>query len=332
MGETINETDLPPADPEEMRQAVKAIQESEGLPLTEIAKLCGIAYGTLTPFMTNKYAGNNEGLASRIKRWIDSRTAHRRTKSILPKAPAFIATPTAVAFMASLEHAQAAPDIVVISGGAGVGKTSAICEHKRTAPNVWVVTARPSLSTVQPVLEEILAVLGVTERAPTRRTSAIIRRVDGTGGLLVVDEAQHLKTEALEELRSIHDATGIGMAFVGNESVYNRLEGQARQPQYAQLFRRIGLRTRRTQPLSADIAALADAWNVSGAAERRLLHTIGKKPGALGGLTKVMRLAHVFALGDADEDPPRITESHIARAWSRISDQPAETITVREGN
>ena len=34
----------------------------------------------------------------------------------------------------------------------------------------------------------------------------------------------------------------------------------------------------------------------------------------------------------ATPDQPPITESHIARAWSRISDQPAEAITVREGN
>lgn len=32
-------------------------------------------------------------------------------------------------------------------------------------------------------------------------------------GLLVVDEAQHLTTKALEGLRSLHDATGTGLAL-----------------------------------------------------------------------------------------------------------------------
>mgnify|MGYP000544120734 CR=1 FL=1 len=331
MGETTNETDLPAAEPEAMRQEVRALQEREGLSLADIAKAAGIPYGTFTPFMTGKYAGNNEALAGRVKRWLDSRISQRRHQSALPKAPGFIATPTAVLFMTSLEHAQAAPDIAVISGGAGVGKTSAICEYRRTAPNVWVITARPSLCTVQPVLEELLAVLAITERAPSRRTASIIRRVEGTGGLIVVDEAQHLRTEALEELRSIHDASGVGIALVGNESVYSKLDGNGRSPEFAQLFRRIGLRTRRKQAATQDIAALADAWGVAGAAERRLLHTIAKKPGALGGLTKVMRLAHMLALGEADGEPPLVTEGHIARAWSRISDQPAEAIAVAHG-
>src|ERR1035437_1267786 len=55
------------------------------------------------------------------------------------------------------------------------------------------------------------------------RVSAIM--ACGTGGLLVIDEAQHLSVAALDQIRSIHDATDLGIALVGNQQVYARLTG-----------------------------------------------------------------------------------------------------------
>lgn len=331
MGETaeaIETADLAPDDIERVRAAVKALQERESITGPRAAELSGVPYGTLSTWLTGKYAGNNARIAAQMQRWLDSWNSQRRTRAVLPRAPDFVATPSAEAFLASLELAQAAQVIAVISGGAGVGKTTAVREYQRSAPNVWLVTARPSIATMRPFQEEVMCALGISERIARRRAAACISRMRDTGGLLIVDEAQHLAVETLDELRSIHDAASIGIALVGNETVYSRLEGQGRTPQFAQLFSRVGRRTRRANPLKADIEALVNAWGVVEPAQRRLLRVIGGKPGGLRNIRMTMMQAHLLALGDGAEGV--ITEDRLARAYARISDTPVETLASRE--
>ena len=321
MGDTTTETpDAPPnAEHDKLRAAVR----TDGRPMTVISQEIGLAYGTFSVWMGGKDAGDNERIAQAVAKWLATRGARAAAREVLPRAPSYIATPSAKAFTTTLEYAQYAPDLVIISGGAGVGKTTAADEYRRGHPNVWLFTARPSFSTMQPMLEQLLVTLDTTERAASRRSGAIIRRMIGSQGLLIVDEAQHLQVGALDELRSIQDASGVGLALVGNETVYSRLEGQGRTPQYAQLFSRIGMRTQRATPLVADVDALIDAWGITNPGQRRTLRAIGRKPGALRGMTKVLRVAHMLSAGDAAE-PGVLTEDHIKAAWSRLSDTAVE--------
>ncbi|MFB9086111.1 AAA family ATPase [Erwinia tracheiphila] len=69
---------------------------------------------------------------------------------------------------------------------------------------------------------------------------AIRRKLRGTQGLLIIDEADHLDYPVLEELRILQEETGIGLALVGNHQVYARLTGgSSRSVDFARLFSRI---------------------------------------------------------------------------------------------
>ena len=76
----------------------------------------------------------------------------------------------------------------------------------------------------------------------------IVQRLQGTKGLLIIDEAQHLSLLALESLRSIHDATACGLVLMGNESVYANLSGR-RSAEFAHLFSRVGMVLKLENPL-----------------------------------------------------------------------------------
>ncbi|MFF6946943.1 AAA family ATPase [Streptomyces lavendulae] len=73
--------------------------------------------------------------------------------------------------------------------------------------------------------------------------------------LLIVDEAERLKTAALEQLRYHHDRTGTGLILIGMPGIEKRLA------RYPQLYSRVGF-VHHYKPLSTDEQAfvLARQW------------------------------------------------------------------------
>lgn len=312
-GETIG------AEPDEMealRAEVRRVASHERLAFARVAKEAGAASSTFSAWLAGTYGGDNARVAEQARRWLQARRTGELTRAAIPEAPPFQMTRTAEAFTGAFEQAQYAPDLVLIAGAAGVGKTSAAVAYRGRSPNVWLLTAEPCMGTPRQVLVELADLVGVPEVPSTTRLSrALAHRVRGTGGLVIVDEAQHLQAQALDQLRTLHDLAQVGVALVGNEQVYARIEGGGRRAEFAQLFSRLGLRLRRAEPLRADVDALLDAWGVEGERERRLLRAIARKPGALRGLTKTLRLAHVAAAGDGEA----LQERHLVAAWNRLS-------------
>lgn len=299
-----------------IREQVRDIMEREGLTQRRIATESGVAYGTLTPFLGGTYKGDLGRVAGELQRWLDQREAQAQTHAVLPKEPPFVRTSTAEDIFTILQFAQNAPDFGVVVGGAGIGKTRAITEYARRYPNVHVVTAEPKSSTPHNLLSLIAEEIGMVVSRADRLSREIAGKLRNTGGLVVVDEAQHLTSQALDQLRAtVLDRANCGVMVSGNESVYARLQGagEARNAQFAQLYSRVGMRKTQPTAKAKDIAAILDAWPITDDACRGLLTVIARKPGALRNMNKTIRLASMIAGGEA------ITPSHIKHAWSQLS-------------
>ncbi|MFZ5059001.1 AAA family ATPase, partial [Klebsiella pneumoniae] len=83
---------------------------------------------------------------------------------------------------------------------------------------------------------------------------ALRRRLDGTQGLIIIDEADHLGAEALEELRLLQEATRVGLVLMGNHRVYSNMTGGNRTVEFARLFSRIAKRVAINKTKKADVA------------------------------------------------------------------------------
>ena len=201
----------------------------------------------------------------------------------------FVETQSAELVISTLSYAKANGDFALIHGSPGTGKTSALRYFAGQYDHVWVATMTPSLSTVVPCLEEIAEAIGIKEPSGgARRIAQAIRaRVKNSRGLLIIDEAQHCKTAALEEIRSIHDATGIGIALVGNELVYARITGGGRLSTFAQLFSRVGVRLHLDAPRKRDVELIAAKHGITDESVLEVLERAGSTPGALRIVTKV---------------------------------------------
>lgn len=280
-----------------------------------IAREAGISSSAMNQWLSGKYAGDNDAIEIKVTKWLEQLQARRIAGDQMPVAPAWVNTPTGQRIIGALGYAQIAGDVAIVYGGAGLGKSTAIRQYQGTSLNVWHVTMSPATASVVTALEEICEGLGLSEQGGAAKLGrAIIKRIRGTNGLLVIDEAQHLSTQALDQVRSLHDATGIGLAFVGNTELYARMTGGNKAVSLDRLYSRIGKRLPLQRASTDDIHALIEAWGIDDTKCRATLVDIAKKPGALRTLTKVLRLA---AMNAAALQVPVCCE-HITGAWREL--------------
>lgn len=299
------------------RQLVAKVAEMatvNGWSKSEVARRIGMPDGTFSQWFSAKYEGRLDAQNAKVERWIASVEEMSGLAASVPVSPGFIRTRTAAEIIDTLVFAQMMPDFVTITAAAGTGKTMACRHFGDTRANVHMVTVSPHTKTVHGLLVEIATALDVTQHNPAKLVRAIGRRLERAGGgtLLIVDEAQNLIDQAVDQLRHFVDIYGCGVALVGNEEIYSRFTRRADGPSYAQIKRRIGKRVRLAKPRNEDIQALLDAWKIADPETRKVLAGIGLKDGALGQIDKTLKLALMTA---AASDEP-ITAQMIRAAWS----------------
>ena len=295
-----------------LRERARAAFAAGELSQARAAIEIGISDSALSQWLSRKYSGSDDAVSAAVQRWIETRVARARLTESLPADPEWFSTPSAEIIMAGLSYAQMAGDICLVYGSPGVGKTRAARHYATQYANVWVAQMFPTC-TLWSCLDRTARAVGL--RASHARSSRIeadlIERLNGSRGLLVIDEAHLLGARALEELRSLHDATGTGLALVGNPLLFSRLTGH-RAEQFEQLYSRIGKIVRLPRTTVADADALLAAWGIAGPGVRDTAHDIVRRKGGLRRLTRVLRWATLSARG-AD-----VTASHLAAAWKDL--------------
>ena len=296
---------------DQARAEIKGARLSQRQAAVEI----GCSDSALSQWMAGKYVGSDEALTKKVNRWLDLRAKRSRLADRMPPAPEWVETPTANRILGGLGYAQMAADLAIVYGGAGLGKSKAAARYQELNPQVWVATMTAGGRSMAGCLERAAMACGLrsVNMRPWRLEAEIADRIRGTHGLLIVDEAQHLDTRALEVLRGLHDQAGIGLALMGNELLYARLTGGRRSAEFAQLFSRVGKRVRLSQPTEADVGAILRAWSISGPRERVQALEISRQPGGLRGLTKALRLASMMAEGQT------VAAGHLKSAWQELA-------------
>lgn len=296
----------------DIRAGLRTLVENEETTFKQIALESGLSTGTISSFINDKYNGDNERVSQILQRWLEKYHAVAE----LPEPPRFVETQTVKQIWTSMRFASLTESIAVVCGNPGVGKTEAAREYRRTNNNVWMITITPSCASVLECLTELAFELGMND-APRRKgplSRALRRCLEGTQGLVIIDEADHLGAEVLEELRLLQESTRIGLVLMGNHRVYSNMTGGNRTVEFARLFSRIAKRTAINKTKKADVKAIADAWQINGEKELELLQQIAQKPGALRILNHSLRLAAMTAHGKGE----RVNEDYLRQAFREL--------------
>lgn len=297
-----------PAGGRDLRAEVRAVL-AEGLTQSKAARQCGMSGARLGQWLADKYKGDNAAAEAEISAWLDGRDARADVVRNIPDVAPFIETPTAMRIIHVLRYTHSGRDLGLVAGAAGVGKTTAVNQYVNVTPNAWRATMSPATAGLVPALEEVAAALTLESRGGAASTfRAVVTRVRDTGGVVVVDEAQHLCPAALDQLRAIGDAASIGIVFVGNQTTMERVTTQ--DATYAQIASRLGRRVNIKLTSQGDLRALLAAWGVtSEEVTRAACQIVQRDSGSLRDVVKCLRLAF------ADSENGNVSAKAVTDAW-----------------
>ena len=213
-----------------------------------------------------------------------------------PDASGFVLTPTAEAVISHLDYCQRYGELGLIVGNPGVGKTSAINHYARSNEHVTVVEMPhlpnrafgPALDAVCEGLSYKLYSRDYTCERATSLRKFLDRFWDGLDKhrpLIVIDEAQNLPKNMIDNLRSCWDSAQIGMVLNGNSDLRRRFQ-RFKYSSLAPFDSRAGMRLDLVEPNLGDVSAICHARAVQGAREATYLHQYAKT----GGLRRIAKI------------------------------------------
>lgn len=291
---------------------IKFIGETEKWSMAEVARRADVPSGTFNAWYHGTYNGRIENITEKALRFLTGYEQGKQMAAQVPTAPGWLPMPTALKVQTALLMAQQTPCMSIICAAPGTGKTMTARQFAKSRPHCHLFTARPATRSYQRMLMAIGAMFQIQASAAhlDRMIGEKLQR-NGHQTLLMIDEAQELDDNAINQIRHWLDEYGCGIALLGNMEIYRRIGGERPVPGFAQLHRRVGITVQETRPTRTDIKMLLDAWQVEDAGMRKLLTQIGQKPGALGQLTFTLQLASQLAAADFRA----MTSNDIRLAW-----------------
>ncbi len=308
------------------RAWLKEHKESNSLSWGGVSQRCGVPQGTLSAWIYGNYQGNSEKVGQKIFRYRQMVESQAEQAAASPgtatgKALGYVDMPTARRLKSLMIVAQSG-EMTVGATGPGTGKTMVSADYAACVSNVWTVSISPVTKSLAAMTSEVLrAVGGKVGSGWVRQMAAQVSdMVANRNGLLLIDEANHLEFEALEQLRAWHDTTRVGICLLGNEELIGTIRsGNQRHGRhaFARLNSRIAMSHVQDLPLPEDIDAYLDAWGIENGEQRAFLKRIGLTPGA-GGLREIRQIISNATML-ATEDGVQLSHAYLREALSMRS-------------
>ena len=216
----------------DIKTELRSLMEAKGFSMGFVSTATGIAKSTISMWMNDTYKGKIDKINDKINNFIQ-REKERSVENDLPFVD--ISIVKYVSEIGRLCHTQG--KIGVCVGRAGLGKTVAVKKYAKEFLDSILIES-DSGYTAKSLLKEIHRRLGLSGKGSVYDLmDEVVRKLNQSGRLLIVDEAENLPYRALEITRRIHDKTGVGVLLIGRSILLENLKGYNNQ--YDQLYSRV---------------------------------------------------------------------------------------------
>lgn len=295
-------------------ESVRGAMQARGLTQGEVARQAGMSAAVLSSVLSGSYKGNSDEAARKIERWRADMEVADRLNAGLGRFDDFVETPTAVKIEHVCTFTRARRIIGLIAGASGVGKSKALRQIPGHHSRAWYCQfKREDGRTVPATLAAIGRAIGLysTSTRGSTLSGMIVDQVSRTNGLLILDEAQHLRCNSLETVRSIFDASedekgrSVGLVLAGHLDLVDKVAA------LPQLDGRVGRRLVLPTATEADVDALCEHWELACPQARNLLRSRARDRTGLRRIAKVFELAVSIAAREGTSP----TYEHVRSAW-----------------
>lgn len=277
-----------PDNSDEIRAQLRAHLQATDQSQAATSQKIGVSSTTLSRWLSAQYEGDNSIIEDKVKAYLalQGERVAKRVRNV-----GYVETTASKKLYSLLTHAQVCSDIVVMFGHPGVSKTLTCQEYQSRNPNVWHVELSPATRSAKNTLRAICAVLHISASNDIfAMQENVVKKLSNSQGLLVLDEAQNLSVEAIEQTRHIWDKAKIGFAYVANQQFLNGIDSGKHCEVLDRFRSRIVKQIKVGKPTKADANKIMDAWGIDGDCRAQLLQ-IANGSGALREMCTVLKNA-----------------------------------------
>ncbi len=212
---------------------IKALMESEGISGNQLSKFCGISGAAVSQWLNGIYPADPEQIEKKIAAWLQ----RRREADALPfqGLERFQKTAKTTVYQhvtGTIRQCHLQGKIGLVTSLSGTGKTRAIKDYVDQNPGSIAIECHQTFP-MRSVLQEIARQGNIEARGNVHEVlMAICEKLRGTGKVIILDEAEHLKPPVLDVVRRIYDFANIGIVYVGLPRFAATMRGLRGEYQY----------------------------------------------------------------------------------------------------
>ena len=238
----------------DIKTELKDLMSKKNYSMGYVSTATGIAKSTISMWFNDGYKGNVDKINDKINNFIQ-REKERSVNEDIPFCDISIAR--YITEIGRICHTKGS--IGVCAGKAGLGKTVAVKIYTQEFLDAILIES-DSGYTAKSLLLEIHKRLGLSGKGSVYELmSEVVNKLNNSGRLLIIDEAENLPYRALEITRRIHDKTGVGVLLVGRNVLFENLRGYNNQ--YDQLYSRVKYHKLLDRLLVQDVKKILSALN-----------------------------------------------------------------------